>query len=123
MWLNHKKLCKTVSKLVQGVTAATEGLVLEFGSVKAFLESEKVRSGAWDWPNTDDPALQNPLSLNTTDRYIRYDRFQCFSLRMSSFVILALFWVFSPKFESLRQMIQFFKRFLYLCIGEKVFLN
>ena len=91
MWLNHKKLCKTVSKLVQGVTAATEGLVLEFGSVKAFLESEKVRSGAWDWPNTDDPALQNPLSLNTTDRYIRYDGFQFLS---NLIVIFAFFWVF-----------------------------
>lgn len=71
MWLNHKKLCKTVSKLVLGVTAATVGLVCEYGSEEAFLESDKVRSGAWDWPNTDDPDLPHPLSLNTTDRYIR----------------------------------------------------
>ena len=88
MWLNHKKLCKTVSKLVLGVTAATVGLVCEYGSEEAFLESEKVRSGAWDWPNTDDPDLPHPLSLNTTERYIRYDRLQCSSLECNSLATL-----------------------------------
>ena len=92
MWLNHKKLCKTVFKLVLGVTAATVGLVCKYGSEEAFLESDKVRSGAWDWPNVDDPDLPHPLSLNTIDRYIRYDRFQCSSLECHChFCILLVF--------------------------------